>query len=83
MARRPPGALDLIDEILEELETPKRQIQLTADYNKSSPAFYGSSTHMSSGNSIRLSIMPPHGVLASQTRRRKPRARSIGFCIVG
>jgi len=30
----PQGALDLIDEILEELETPKRQIQLTAVYIK-------------------------------------------------
>jgi len=29
---RPQGALDLIAEILEELETPKRQIQLTAVY---------------------------------------------------
>ena len=25
----------------------------------------------------------PRGVPASQSRRRKPRARSIGFCIVG
>ena len=32
MARPPQGALDLIDEILEELETPKHQIQLTAVY---------------------------------------------------
>ena len=31
---RPQGALDLIDEILEELEMPKRQIQLTAAYLK-------------------------------------------------
>ena len=31
---RPQGALDLIAEILEELETPKRQIQLTAVYIK-------------------------------------------------
>ena len=31
---RPQGALDLIDDILEELETPKRQIQLTAVYIK-------------------------------------------------
>jgi hypothetical protein len=31
---RPQGALDLIDELLEELETPKRQIQLTAVYIK-------------------------------------------------
>jgi len=31
---RPQGALDLIDEILQELETPKRQIQLTAAYLK-------------------------------------------------
>jgi len=30
----PPGALDLIDEILEELEMPNRQIQLTAVYIK-------------------------------------------------
>jgi hypothetical protein len=29
---RPQGALDLIDEILEELEMPNRQIQLTAAY---------------------------------------------------
>lgn len=29
---RPQGALDLIDEILQELETPKRQIQQTAAY---------------------------------------------------
>ena len=31
---RPQGALDLIAELLEELETPKRQIQLTAVYIK-------------------------------------------------
>ena len=31
---RPQGALDLIDEILEELEMPNRQIQLTAAYLK-------------------------------------------------
>ena len=31
---RPQGALDLIDEILEELEMPNRQIQLTAVYIK-------------------------------------------------
>ena len=31
---RPQGALDLIANILEELETPKRQIQLTAVYIK-------------------------------------------------
>ena len=31
---RPQGALDLIAKILEELETPKRQIQLTAVYIK-------------------------------------------------
>ena len=31
---RPQGALDLIAEILEELEMPKRQIQLTAVYIK-------------------------------------------------
>ena len=31
---RPQGARDLIAEILEELETPKRQIQLTAVYIK-------------------------------------------------
>jgi hypothetical protein len=31
---RPQGAPDLIDEILEELETPNRQIQLTAVYIK-------------------------------------------------
>jgi hypothetical protein len=31
---RVQGALDLIDEILEELKTPKRQIQLTAVYLK-------------------------------------------------
>ena len=35
MARPPPqGALDLIDELLEELEMPNRQIQLTAVYIK-------------------------------------------------
>ena len=31
---RPRGALDLIDELLEELEMPNRQIQLTAVYIK-------------------------------------------------
>jgi hypothetical protein len=31
---RPLGALDLIDELLEELEMPNRQIQLTAVYIK-------------------------------------------------
>ena len=31
---RPQGARDLIAEIFEELETPKRQIQLTAIYIK-------------------------------------------------
>jgi len=31
---RPLGVLDLIDEILEELEMPNRQIQLTAAYLK-------------------------------------------------
>jgi hypothetical protein len=31
---RPQGAFDLIDEILQELETPKRQIQLTVAYLK-------------------------------------------------
>ena len=31
---RPKGALDLIDEVLQELETPKRQVQLTAAYLK-------------------------------------------------
>ena len=30
---RPQGALDLINEILEELEMPNRQIQLTAAYH--------------------------------------------------
>jgi len=35
---RPQGALDLINEILQELVTPKRQIQLTAAYlNPHSP----------------------------------------------
>ncbi len=38
---RPLGALDLIDELLEELEMPNRQIQLTAVYIKSSRAFCG------------------------------------------
>jgi hypothetical protein len=31
---RPQGALDLIDEILKELETPKRQMPLTTSYLK-------------------------------------------------
>jgi len=57
---RPQGALDLIAELLEELETPKRQIQLTAVYIKKLTAFCGISRHMSPGNSIRLSIMLPH-----------------------
>ena len=80
---RPQGALDLIDEILEELETPKHQIQLTAVYINKLTGVLRISRHMSPGNSIRLSIMLPHGVPASQSRRRKPRARSIGFCVVG
>jgi hypothetical protein len=31
---RPQGALDLVDEVLQELETPNRQVQLTAAYLK-------------------------------------------------
>ena len=31
---RPQGALDLIDEILQDIETPKRQVQLTVAYLK-------------------------------------------------
>ena len=76
---RPQGALDLIAEILEELETPKRQIQMTAVYIKKLTGVLRDSGHMSPGNTNRLSIMPPCGVLGEPIST----AQTESFCIVG
>jgi len=59
---RPQGARDLINEILQELVTPKRQIQLTAAYLKKLTGVLRTLRLMFPGNSPRSSIMLPHGV---------------------
>jgi len=72
---RPQAALDLIDEILEELEMPNRQIQLTAVYIKKLTGILRELDTYVFGQFDSI-------INYAAARRSGEPTRSIGFCIV-
>ncbi len=80
---RPQGALDLIGEVLQELEMPNRQVQLTAAYLKKLTGVLWDLETYVSGHSPRSSIMPPRGVQPNQSQQRQQKTRFIGCWIGG
>jgi len=75
---RPQGALDLIDEILGEVGDAKSPNPADCSLHQKAHRRFAGARHI-----CPRAIIPPHGVPPSLSRRRKPRAWSIGFCIVG